>query len=103
MPTVPANEFPAFYEIKISGRLNPEWAEWFGNLAIRAEQSGEGASYSILSGPLADQAALFGILNRIRDLGLCLIAVNVLAPDRADPTNPGLNQECGNEHTVHPA
>jgi hypothetical protein len=93
MPAVPASEFLTDYEIRVSGRLNPEWAEWFGNLALRVEYSGEGASYSILSGPVADQAALFGILNRIRDLGLRLISVNLLAPDTAYETNSGLGQE----------
>jgi hypothetical protein len=81
MPADSTNGFPAFYEIRVSGRLNPEWAEWFGNLAIRAEQSGEGTSCSILSGPVADQSALFGILNRVRDLGLRLISVNSVAPN----------------------
>jgi hypothetical protein len=89
MPAVPASEFLTYYEIRVSGRLNPGWAEWFGNLAVRVEQSGEGASYSILSGPVADQAALFGILNRIRDLGLRLISVNMIAPDTACETNSG--------------
>jgi hypothetical protein len=92
MPAVLANEIPVFYEIRISGRLNPEWAEWFGNIDIRMEQTSEGAS-SILSGPVADQAALFGILNRIRDLGLRLISVNMIAPDKAHKTNREPGQE----------
>lgn len=93
MPAVHHNEIPVFYEIRVSGRLSPEWAEWFGSLAVRVEQSGEGASSSILSGPVADQSALFGILNRIRDLGLRLISVNMIAPNKAHGTNYGSGQE----------
>jgi hypothetical protein len=87
MPAVPASEFLTYYEIRVSGRLSPEWAEWFGNLTIRAERSSAGAVCSILAGPVADQSALFGILNRIRDLGLRLISINMIAPDTAYKTN----------------
>jgi hypothetical protein len=93
MPPDSANSFPVLYEIRVSGRLSPEWAEWFGNLVLRVEQSGEGASCSILSGPLADQSALFGILNRIRDLGLRLISVNMRTPDLTHQTDDDLHRD----------
>jgi hypothetical protein len=59
------------YEIRVEGHLAADWSDWFAGLAIRQEPGGE----TILSGPL-DQAALHGVLARIRDLGLVLIAVN---------------------------
>jgi hypothetical protein len=58
------------YEIRVEGHLAVDWSDWFEGLAIRREASGE----ATLSG-LLDQAALHGILARIRDLGLVLVAV----------------------------
>jgi hypothetical protein len=60
------------YEIRIQGTLSPEWTEWFGGMEIRQESDG----VSVLSGSLPDQAALHGILARVRDLNLTLISVN---------------------------
>lgn len=59
------------YEIRVEGRLHPEWSTWFDGLTIE-DRDGETA----LTGHLADQAALYGVLIRIRDLGLPLISVN---------------------------
>ena len=59
------------YEIQVEGHLTVDWSDWFEGLTIRQEAEGE----TILSGPL-DQAALHGILAKVRDLGLVLIAVN---------------------------
>ncbi len=64
-------EFPATYCIRVRGQLGPEWADWFEGLAP-ASADGE----TRLEGPLADQAALHGVLAKLRDLGLPLIAVN---------------------------
>ena len=75
MPVDSAKTNPAYYEIRIAGRLSQEQAGWFG-LALGVETAEGGMSVSTLSGPIPDQAALFGILNRIRDLGLKLISVN---------------------------
>lgn len=61
------------YQIRVSGQLDPQWADWFGGLTIIYE---EAAAETVLIGPVTDQAALFGILSRVRDLGLTLIAVN---------------------------
>jgi hypothetical protein len=58
------------YRIKLKGRLDPNWSDWFEQMAI-STQGGE----TILTGPVADQAALHGLLNRIRDLNLTLLAV----------------------------
>jgi hypothetical protein len=60
-----------FYEIRIEGHLESSWSSWFDELQICRTPNGA----TILSGPLADQAALHGVLMKIRDLGLVLISV----------------------------
>lgn len=59
-------------EIRIKGHLNQQWADWFGGLTITLEENGD----TILTGPVVDQAALYGLLRRVRDLGLPLVSVN---------------------------
>lgn len=66
-----ANQNGEFYEFRIEGQLSPTWSEWFGGLTLTNLEDGQ----SILSGPIRDQAALHGILARIRDLNLKLILV----------------------------
>jgi hypothetical protein len=60
------------YEIRIRGHLDDRWSAWFDGLAVVAEENGE----TTLSGLIRDQAALYGVLAKVRDLGLPLIAVN---------------------------
>jgi hypothetical protein len=74
---------PADYEIRIEGHLSASWASWFEDLQIRHEESDE----TILVGTLADQAALHGVLMRIRDLGLPLVAVSRIA--QVEDKEPG--------------
>jgi len=62
---------PGRYEIRLKGHLEQRWVDWLEGLAITLEANGT----TSLSGPLADQAALHGVLNRIRDLGLPIISV----------------------------
>jgi hypothetical protein len=59
------------YHIRVKGHLDDHWSDWFGNMTISNEAHGE----AVLAGPLADQDALHGVLIKIRDLGLPLIAV----------------------------
>ena len=59
------------YDIRIKGHLSPLWADWFDGLTLTQESLG----ITLLSGPVMDQAALHGLLGKIRDLGLPLIAV----------------------------
>ena len=61
-----------YYEIRVKGHMDLSWADWFDGLAISHQDHGE----TLLSGPLTDQAALHGLLNRLRGLGIELIAVN---------------------------
>lgn len=63
---------PLIYQIRLEGQLGREWAEWFGGLTITLADNGE----TLLTGPVIDQAALYGVLKKIRDLGLPLISVN---------------------------
>ena len=66
---------PTYYQIKIKGHLDNHWSAWFDSLTISNEANGE----AVLAGPLADQAALHGVLMKIRDLGLPLLAISTLA------------------------
>jgi hypothetical protein len=61
-----------FYEIRIEGHLDGQWADWFDGMSITLEEDGT----TLLSGPVPDQPALYGLLRRVRDLGLPLVAVN---------------------------
>jgi hypothetical protein len=62
------------YQIRIKGHLGHQWTEWFEGLAITLEEDGN----TLLSGPICDQGALHGILKKVRDLGMPLLAVNSL-------------------------
>jgi hypothetical protein len=66
----------AVYEIRIKGRLPPHWADWFECMSITPDENGD----TLLTGRLADQAALYGVLKKVRDLGLPLLALNCLKP-----------------------
>ena len=71
---------PGRYEIRIKGHLNNRWAAWFEGLTITREDNGE----TRLRGPVVDQAALHGLLRKVRDLGLPLVAVIQIGPEQAD-------------------
>jgi hypothetical protein len=62
---------PAVYHIWVKGHLTADWSDWFGGLTVTLTEQGE----TELSGLLADQAALFGVLNRLHNLGLTLLIV----------------------------
>jgi hypothetical protein len=59
------------YEIRLAGRLDAHWATWFDGLTVSQEMDGT----TVISGPIADQAALHGVLQRVRDLGVPLVSV----------------------------
>jgi len=71
------------YQITVQGALDPEWAAWLHGLTL-ASTEGDGLTVTTLSGPVADQAALRGILNKLWDLNLTLISV-----ERDLPSSPG--------------
>jgi hypothetical protein len=68
-----------FYSIHVQGHLDGTWSEWFGGVTISQRESGE----TVLTGDIADQAELLGLLIKLRDLGLPLLAVNPSTPDAA--------------------
>ncbi len=69
---------PARYELHVQGVLEPRWSAWFEGLQVSSDQAGQ----TTIAGPVADQAALHGLLAKVRDLGLPLLAVRRLDPDR---------------------
>ena len=71
---------PELYEIRIKGHLDNRWAGWFGSLTITLEDNGD----TLLTGPVVDQAALHGLLKKVRDLGMPLISVIGIEPDQAE-------------------
>ncbi len=72
--TSPDAARPVGYRIRVAGRLDPRWSAWFDGLILDAAADGT----TTLSGPVADQAQLQGLLARVHDLGLTLVAVEVL-------------------------
>ena len=70
---------PPIYEVRVAGHLSPEWADWFEGLTITLEEDGN----TLLAGPVADQAALHGLLKKVRDLGMPLVSV-IQVPSRSN-------------------
>ena len=66
-----------YYEIRLEGHLEARWVKWFDGLAITLDESGN----TLLSGQVADQAALHGLLKKVRDVALPLLSVNSVQPD----------------------
>jgi hypothetical protein len=71
---------PGHYEIRIKGHLENRWADWFDGLTITLGDNGE----TQLTGPVVDQAALHGLLRKVRDLGMLLISVKRIEPGQPD-------------------
>jgi len=63
---------PAVYEIVVKGKLDSRWTRWFADLQVSPQPNGN----SLLTGPIADQSALYGVISRLRDLGLVLVSVH---------------------------
>jgi len=68
---------PAVYQITVKGHLDSQWSAWFDNMLITNQANGE----AVLCGRLADQSALYGVLTKIRNLGLPLLGVTTVAQD----------------------
>jgi hypothetical protein len=67
---------PATYQIKVPGHIGESWSDWIGGMTITVESEGDGSPVTTLTGTVADQAALQGLLRRLYSLGLPLISVN---------------------------
>ncbi len=76
------NTEPTIYEIRIDGHLGREWSTWFEGLTVTLAEDGT----TLLSGPVADQCALHGLLKKVRDLGAPLISINQVEPGPRDST-----------------
>jgi hypothetical protein len=76
---------PTVYQIRISGQLDPRWADWFEGLTITLD-----GGDTLIAGPVVDQAALHGLLKRVRDLGMPLVSVS--PSEVAFPTTLGIAQ-----------
>ncbi len=72
--TQPPHLRPRQYQIRVEGRLGDQWAKWFEGLTVTPTENGE----TLITGWVADQAALHGLLKKVRDLGLPLLSVNPL-------------------------
>ena len=81
MPAGPRHN-PGRYEIRLKGHLDSRWAAWFDGLSLTNESDGT----TIIRGPVADQAALYGLLQKVRDIGLPLVSVTQVEPDQ--PNGP---------------
>jgi len=79
---------PPFYQIKVKGHLDPRWSQWLGGLTITHETNGE----TLLAGPVVDQAALFGLLLKIRDLNLTLLSVQRFEAESGETDNSPTSQ-----------
>ena len=90
---------PGRYEIRLKGHLDDKWADWFEELTITRADNGE----TLLTGPVVDQAALHGLLRKVRDLGLPLLSVMHVEPEPANGTdgNTDTDRHRSNKET-HP-
>ncbi len=68
----PDKSQPMVYQIRIKGHLGRQWTDWFEGLTITLEEDGD----TLLTGPVIDQSALYGLLKKVRDLGMPLLSVN---------------------------
>jgi len=71
---------PKIYQIRLRGHLGLQWTEWFWGMSIKPEDNGD----TLLTGPVVDQAALHGLLRKVRDLGMPLVSVNLVENSQAD-------------------
>jgi hypothetical protein len=78
----PKKSRPLVYQIRIKGHLGRQWTDWFEGLNITLEDNGE----TLLTGPVVHDAALHGLLKKVRDLGMPLLSVNRIEPDQAEAT-----------------
>ena len=76
---------PRVYQIRVRNHLDSNWSDWFEGLTITLEETG----HTLLTGPVVDQAALYGLLKKVRDLGMLLISVNYLEPSAYVPLGSG--------------
>ena len=79
----PTPSQPVIYQIRLKGHLDSQWTVWFEDMTITLEDDGD----TLLTGPVVDQAALHGLLKKVRDLGMPLVSVSPLENDQADTSD----------------
>jgi hypothetical protein len=79
------------YQIRVKGHLGREWTDWFEGLTITLEENGD----TLITGPVADQAALHGLLRKVRDLGIPLLSVQSIETEQMDAHNDDLPHHSG--------
>jgi len=89
LPTRDSGE-PVVYQLRVKGHLGAQWGAWFGGMTVTQTANGE----TLITGLVADQAALYGLLRKVRDLGLPLLSVSCREPGSidgpaSDPSDPG--------------
>ena len=83
MATEPDPVQPIVYQIRLKCHLGSDWTDWFEGLNITREENGD----TLLTGPVVDQAALHGLLKKVRDLGMPLVSVNRVESGQANMVN----------------
>lgn len=76
----PDTDTPTVYQIRIAGHLGSQWTDWFGGLTVTLKDNGD----TLLTGSVIDQAALYGLLKKVRDLGMHLVSVNPVESSQTD-------------------
>jgi hypothetical protein len=76
---------PIVYQIRIKGHLDNQWTDWFGGMTITLEDNGD----TVLTGPVVDQAALYGLIKKVRDLGMSLVSISPVEPGQANVSDAG--------------
>ncbi len=66
------------YQIRLKGHLEHQWTDWFGDMSMTLDDNGD----TLLTGPVVDQAALHGLLRKVRDFGMPLLSVNRVEPEK---------------------
>jgi hypothetical protein len=79
----PTQSQTVVYQIRLKGHLDSQWTDWFEGLTITLEENGD----TLLTGPVIDQAALHGLLKKVRDLGMPLVSVSPVESSQADQSD----------------
>ena len=85
------------YEIVVKGHLDEQWSDWFEGLAITTGSGEDGTPITTFTGPVADQAALHGVMGRIRDINMPLISVTPIKSNSKDKANTWCSEQANPE------